>query len=965
MTVSHPSRLELAFGADPAGDPDDWTWTEIPQDRWPDQTVQIRRGRADEASEIGPSQASFVVDNRSGDYTPGDPRSPHWPDLRRGTPVRFSARRGVDGGFSSGFSHGFSHGEWRTRFVGQVSEWIPEWPEGDLSDHDNPEAYPGEAQVTLVCNGILRRLGQGAKPLRSALSRATPNHPTTIAYWPLEAPSAPSSPSPIPGVQAARLGGTIEYGGDDTLPGSAVLPKVTAGADGRAIGTVPGYTPGDNSKWTGHILVRAPAISGFVRVLTVRSATGQLTARLSATQLEVVGWFFDGTVDDPYPISETVDLTDPIAGEWVRVSLSAQNTITTTTIGWSAVVALAGHPDPIAETSDVIDASGPIRVGLARTIIGGGTTSAPSEGLAFGHMAVTTGEHDWDWLPDLGWIGETSADRFERLCTEEAIDHQTIGDGSTPMGPQTVTTLLALLQECAAAETGLLGEMVDRPGLTFRTRPARYNQPPALVLDASANEIDAPFVPTFDDQRLRNSITVSRQGGTGCVAEDEASIDAEGIYDEQVTVNVADDHQACDLAWWRLHLGIREGMRYPSLSGDVHEAGYWLDLAIGDRVQVTDLPPQHPGDVDVIVEGSTETITNETWAVETSCSPANVWDVAELPETTQLGEVGNRVLSDGFDRSDRTLDDRADTGQQYHNASIFPLGSIEAGSTFLRIVDGRVELPGPGAGYDWLYQDTDEVSLTFQFGPGDIQPDQIEAPPGEDHPNPISAVALIISKRLSFDDPRPIALNSIHCVVGPFAGGVFLLDEILNPFVPDETEADDLEVFTAPGPVLDPLDPDTDYTFTLRIDRATDTLTIEYPNGTVNTITDPLVTELWGPTVLFEIVRYPDTFDTDPEPTIHGIDGWGGEGLLRLASGDSTLATGVDTDDTTLSVTVGGILWTADDLPFALDVEGEEMVVTAISGASSPQTFTVTRGPVPRAHSAGTVVEVSGRVLAL
>jgi hypothetical protein len=50
-------------------------------------------------------------------------------------------------------------------------------------------------------------------------------------------------------------------------------------------------------------------------------------------------------------------------------------------------------------------------------------------------------------------------------------------------------------------------------------------------------------------------------------------------------------------------------------------------------------------------------------------------------------------------------------------------------------------------------------------------------------------------------------------------------------------------------------------------------------------------------------------------------------------------------------------LWTtiASDMPFDILMGGEQMTVTNITGSSSPQTFTVTRGVngVVRSHSAG------------
>lgn len=87
-------------------------------------------------------------------------------------------------------------------------------------------------------------------------------------------------------------------------------------------------------------------------------------------------------------------------------------------------------------------------------------------------------------------------------------------------------------------------------------------------------------------------------------------------------------------------------------------------------------------------------------------------------------------------------------------------------------------------------------------------------------------------------------------------------------------------------------------------------------------------------------------------------------GLSRISSGEaSTLTAGVTSGATSLSVTsTAGTLWTtsAGEMPIPLMIGGEEMTVTAISGASSPQTFTVVRAVngVAKAHSAGAVIRL-------
>lgn len=83
----------------------------------------------------------------------------------------------------------------------------------------------------------------------------------------------------------------------------------------------------------------------------------------------------------------------------------------------------------------------------------------------------------------------------------------------------------------------------------------------------------------------------------------------------------------------------------------------------------------------------------------------------------------------------------------------------------------------------------------------------------------------------------------------------------------------------------------------------------------------------------------------------------------KLGTAGSELSTGIDDNDTSLSVaTTLGPLWDPADAQDGFDIAigGERMTVTDISGTSSPQTFTVTRSVngVVKAHDAGATVRL-------
>ncbi len=90
-------------------------------------------------------------------------------------------------------------------------------------------------------------------------------------------------------------------------------------------------------------------------------------------------------------------------------------------------------------------------------------------------------------------------------------------------------------------------------------------------------------------------------------------------------------------------------------------------------------------------------------------------------------------------------------------------------------------------------------------------------------------------------------------------------------------------------------------------------------------------------------------------------DAASGPGEARYSSDGSSLSAGATATATSLSVaTPSGPLWSSADGPFDLYVAGERMTVTGITGASSPQTFTVVRSVngVVKAQASGAEVRL-------
>lgn len=143
---------------------------------------------------------------------------------------------------------------------------------------------------------------------------------------------------------------------------------------------------------------------------------------------------------------------------------------------------------------------------------------------------------------------------------------------------------------------------------------------------------------------------------------------------------------------------------------------------------------------------------------------------------------------------------------------------------------------------------------------------------------------------------------------------------------------------------------------TLRFSRTPDLIPgwTSLPFGSRMTISNPpsqadpgnvdVVLEGWSER--WDTVNWQAVINTSPA-SVYKVGVFDDPGLGRLDSGTSTLTADVDSSTTSLSVTTtdSGDLWstTASDYPINIVVGGEVMTLTAVSGASSPQTFTVTR----------------------
>ncbi|GGV13547.1 hypothetical protein [Streptomyces spectabilis] len=507
------------------------------------------------------------------------------------------------------------------RFVGEIASWPTKWqPDGS------------DVWTTVEAAGILRRYGQGAKPLDSTLRRRIPSG-APIAYWPMEEErEATRAYSPIKGVSAAALTG-VEFGAVDTLPSSRALPRLSAAATLSAI--VP--THADPGQWQVEFVYNAddkapPGAGDWAEVIGV-STTGTVrrwVIGMRAGAARIYG--FDASGTDV--IFRSVGLGSDVFHGWVRMRFWAR--ANGSAVDWRLDFQDVGGD--AGGLGDTLAAATPGRVTAVTA-----TWGALTEGWALGHLSVLpTAANGLYTGSDNGYAGETAWQRMLRLANEEGIPLGRSAGPLTPerVGPQRPETLLSLLEAAAEVDGGLLLEDRARVGLVYRDRSTLYTQDPALTLAYDEPGLAYPLEPVDDDEATRNDRTITREGGSSARAvleEGRLSVqdppDGIGLYDDAQTLALDDDVQPEMHAFWQLHLGTYDGARFPAVSVMLHKAPALIPAVLalreGDVIRLTGLPPWVSyDDVDLIVQGWHEVIDLHKWDITFNCSPGGPWNTA-------------------------------------------------------------------------------------------------------------------------------------------------------------------------------------------------------------------------------------------------------------------------------------------------------------------------------------------------
>jgi hypothetical protein len=451
--VAYPgAKVELFVGG---------AWVDITGDVYLEGKIRITRGRASESARVTTARAGLKIRNTAGKYTPENPLSPYYGLIGRNTKLRISVEP--------------SPGLVSYRLTGVVSGWPQEW-------------HPSGKKVwsPIEVNGILRRLGQGTKPLKDSLRRHIEAH-GPLVYWPLtDGQEAREGTEVVTGATPMRTLGDAGsfYQGQVNWAKGAIAPWLdpVAGIPSATIGElVATVRRKDVTAWSLDVVRSGTDSSSAVDIFD----TGQRTDSnplvkwsinmqgLNSNEIMVsTTAYYDDTSSFSFLTTLTNAGINDLGHHHIRLSVADDGAGGT---DWALYVdgaskASGNHVNPTRPISKV-------RYEWSLQDAEGRDTGP----LSVGHITYwgeTAPDAQDTWHAVQGHVRERAGRRIERLCAEQGIPLRVNGnlDATPPMGPQRSGTFLEIVGSVMEVDGGVLYETRDDLGLTYRTNRSKYTE---------------------------------------------------------------------------------------------------------------------------------------------------------------------------------------------------------------------------------------------------------------------------------------------------------------------------------------------------------------------------------------------------------------------------------------------------------------------------------------------------------
>jgi hypothetical protein len=543
---------------------------------------------------------------------------------------------------------------------------------GCVSSWDPDRAVKGDAWTGIEINGPANRINAD-RGVRSALTRTLSSpqaltnligNPPPDAWWPMEGqdltahtpgtgaintavpPLLPSQfvygtlatdpPGPITTYTGPEVAGTASL--VDLAAGSQLIatPPYDTTATGYTIevtmrGKATGASPSLGHQALKFVFDNGSTITGVGASAALELSTGQ---GFPVAHVESLGGLATSASDVPFYNDRVRDYRIEISQVGANVQMavytdghaSAVAVLTTATMGTLRQVIL-NYP---SDSDESVPQYGQLRVW--------GRVSNP--------IRYYSGA--------LGYIGETAAARFIRVCGEVGLMCNVVGSDTAGMGPQFPGTLTDILDEIAATDNGLIYDALEYNGLEFRTGRSRYNQAPALALTFGTN-IPPPLKPSTGDLGLTNSVTANRPNAGTAVAQQTSGplnindpfLDPQGIglVPTTLDVNPDTDDDLPNLANWSLLTGTWPGARYENVTVDLtaHPELYQLALSVrpGDLITIDGLEADQ---VELQAIGGKYVVENNHLRVTFNCVPGGPYRILQV-ETAGFMRIGSGTSS--------------------------------------------------------------------------------------------------------------------------------------------------------------------------------------------------------------------------------------------------------------------------------------------------------------------------------
>lgn len=532
----------------------------------------VNRGRQDEFEDIEASIARLLLNNKDGRFTLGS--------AAYGIVVDQQVRITETAGATTS-----------RRIVGNVQDWPVEWVD--------PAGLYAPCPITVVD----KRARLTRRRLQSAIQTEGTIDGATRIYT-----LAESALATTVGDTSGNVGPTIGLAGTGTLPTFGNEGPISDATVGYFAGTV---TP-SGQRFEGIVDVAAPTCLEVTFRSAAPPAAGFAYLALWSGQLGLGINGGGGQLSYFTPGAGANTATVVTDDEWHHAAIRYE--------GGTFHILLDGvELTTTAGTAPAVDTQTPLAIGdsytgyLANVLIF--TTTLTNAQLA-DHAAAA-----------LGGMDESSDERVTRLASYGSIDAadldlETGVLTAVPSQPLAGTSPAQAISDVVDAEGGTWfiagnGDLVmqNRYHRTFAA-----SQAAVLTLDASASDIEHDDLRVVTDkQYLFNEVEAERIGGAKQTVRNQASIDQYEQYPTSVTLLVTTDDEALGRANWIINAYSEPLPRVPQVTVDLLSASEamqqeFLNLELGDRITITNLPSQSPvSTVDLIVEGISESQSLGGW----------------------------------------------------------------------------------------------------------------------------------------------------------------------------------------------------------------------------------------------------------------------------------------------------------------------------------------------------------------